>query len=138
MGLSSKSGRARTSVTNPDAFAVCDRCGCWENHSKLNWQYQWAGNDTVNLRLLVCSRCYDRPQEQLRSLVLPPDPIPTRDPRLEPFQYDANAGNIAGQGTNNPAGGQDVTNWDQPGATWDTPGNMWDNVDQDVPAEVPD
>lgn len=138
MGMSSLSGHARTSISNPDPFAVCDICGNWWNHSRLNWQYQWAGNDVVNLRLLACPDCLDTPNEQLRSLVLPPDPIPTKDPRLEPFQYDANAGNIAGQGTNNPSGGSPFNNWDQPGANFDHSGQMWDNVNQDVPAQVPD
>lgn len=135
MGLSSHSGHARTSITNPDSFAVCDICAQWWNHSKLSWQYQWAGNTTVNLRLLACPTCVDVPNEQLRSLVLPPDPIPTKDPRLEPFQQDANAGNLSGFGYQNGLSGQNgpVTNWDQAGATWDTPGNKWDTVNQDVP-----
>lgn len=140
MGLSSKSGKATTSIMNPDSFAVSDRDGAWRNHSKMVWQYQWQGASLVNTRILVGEDEVDIPNEQLRSLVLPPDPIPTQDPRLEPFQQDANAGNLSGYGYQNAANSTPfpVTNWDQPGQNWDTPGTMWDNVDQDVPAEVPD
>lgn len=123
MGWSSKSGRARTSLTSPDAFAVCDLSGIWDNHSRMSWQYQWAGNQLVNLKLLVCDEYKDVPNEQLRNLVLPPDPIPTKDPRLEPFNYDANPST--------------VVNWDTPGANWDTPGGQWDNQILGT-SEVPD
>ena len=79
MGLSSKSGFACTDLDNPVAFKVCDRCGRWRNGNDLVWQYQFAGNDLLNLRLLVCfDRCNDVPQQQLRSIVLPPDPIPKK------------------------------------------------------------
>lgn len=132
MGWSSRSGEARTSLTNPIAFKVCDRCARWRNATDLVWQYEWAGNMLTNLRLLVCrDHCYDTPQEQQRNLVLPPDPIPTKDPRLEPFQYDANPSL--------------VTNWNQPGANWNQPVNQqgvpiasWNNVNQRGGSEVPD
>lgn len=129
MGLSSRSGRAVTALDSLVAFAVCDRCGKWDNHDKLCWQYAWAGNDTVNLRLLVCSECLDDLQDQQRSIVLPPDPVPTRDPRLENFEQDANGGNLSGV---NPAsavspGSNPGIEWDQPGQDYDTPaGQQWD------------
>lgn len=130
MGMSSLSGKARTDVNNPVAFKVCDRCGAWRNGNELTWQHQWAGNALQNLRILVCRDiCLDEPQEQIRSIVLPPDPVPTRDPRLEPFAQDANGGNLAGSSPlvyNGVPGSNPVTNWDQPGITWDTPGEMWD------------
>lgn len=140
MGMSSLVGHASTDIGNPIASAICDICGFRYNHNKLNFEHEWAGNDVINLRLLACPTCLDTPNEQLRSLVLPPDPIPTKDPRLEPFAQDANAGNLSGYGYQNAANSTPypVTNWDTPGQYWDTPGTMWDNVDQDVPAEVPD
>ena len=88
MSYASLSGRARTSSTRPQAFAVCDRCGFWNNHYKLRWQYDYAGTSLVNQRLLVCSRCLDRPQQQLRAIVLPADPVPIINPRVEPFALD--------------------------------------------------
>jgi hypothetical protein len=38
-----------------------------------------------NIRLLVCHDCYDTPQQQLRAIVLPADPVPVDNPRIENF-----------------------------------------------------
>ncbi len=88
MGYASISGRARTSVSRPRAFAVCDRCGTWNNHVNLQWQFQWQGTSLTNLRLLVCRSCLDVPNQQLRAIVIPADPVPVRFPRTEPFESD--------------------------------------------------
>lgn len=89
MGYASRSGRARTSARNPQAFAVCDRCAIWYNHVNLRWQYDWAGASLINKRLLVCDTCYDDPQNQLRAIVLPADPTPIINPRTEPYAWDS-------------------------------------------------
>jgi len=88
MGYASRSGRARTSARNPRAFAICDRCALWYNHYQLKWQYDWAGASMINKRILVCDTCYDEPQEQLRAIVLPADPMPIINPRVEPYAWD--------------------------------------------------
>lgn len=88
MGYASLSGRARTSSRNPQAFGVCDRCALWYNHVNLKWQYDWAGASLINKRILVCDTCYDTPQNQLRAIVLPADPMPVVNPRTEPYEYD--------------------------------------------------
>lgn len=88
MGFSSLSGRARTSSRNPQAFGVCDRCGIWYNHSSLRWQFDWAGASLINKRILVCNPCYDTPQNQLRAIILPADPVPILNPRTEPAFND--------------------------------------------------
>lgn len=88
MGYASLSGRARTSSRNPRAFGVCDRCGIWYNHHQLKWQFDWAGASLINKRILVCDICYDTPQNQLRAIVLPADPVPVVNPRTEPVEYD--------------------------------------------------
>lgn len=88
MGYASKAGRAHTSVRRPQAQAVCDRCGIWTQHVKLSWQFDWAGTSLVNKRLLVCQRCMDKPQQQLRAIILPADPVPIRNPRTESFIED--------------------------------------------------
>lgn len=89
MAYASISGRAYTSMSDPRAFAVCDRCGIWYNHYKLTWQYDWAGQSLVNKRILVCPTCLDRPQQQLRAIVLPADPVPIIQPRPELSQAGA-------------------------------------------------
>jgi len=42
----------------------------------------YAGAGMINKRILVCSGCEDRPQAQLRSLILPADPVPIQNPRV--------------------------------------------------------
>lgn len=88
MGYASRSGRAQTSARRPRAFGVCDRCAIWYNHDQLRWQYDWAGASLVNKRILVCRTCYDEPQQQLRAIVVPADPVPIINPRVEPFAFD--------------------------------------------------
>jgi hypothetical protein len=65
------------------------RCGRWYNRVDLRDQLQWGGASLINLRIYVCQDCYDRPQEQLRAIALPADPIPIRYPLPEPFDYDS-------------------------------------------------
>lgn len=88
MGYASRSGRARTSAKNPQAFAICDRCAIWYNHVNLRWQYDWAGASLINKRILVCNTCYDTPQSQLRAIIIPADPVPIVNPRVEPYAWD--------------------------------------------------
>jgi len=54
----------------------------------MSWQYQWAGNQLINLGSLVCEHCVDVPQEQLRTIILPPDPSPLFNARPEPYTID--------------------------------------------------
>lgn len=86
MAYASRSGKARTSRISPQAHAICDRCGGRYNHVDLAWQYDWAGASIINKRILVCNRCMDNPQQQLRAIVLPADPVPILNPRPEQFE----------------------------------------------------
>lgn len=113
MGYASRSGRARTSAKDPRAFAVCDRCGMWYNHHRLQWQYDWAGASLINKRILVCNTCYDQPQNQLRAIVVPADPTPIINPRTEPYAYDSsNTRQVSGYNTTNAATGIPVPGGD--------------------------
>ena len=85
MGYASKLGRARVSPSNPQAAAVCDRCGGVFNHVDLSFQYDWAGAAMIKKSILVCRTCMDRAQPQLRSIVLPADPPPIMNPRPENY-----------------------------------------------------
>jgi len=99
-------GRAKVSTRSPDPFAICDNCGFLYNHSELRFQLQWSGNKLVNLRQLVCRRCNDIPQTQLRAIVLPADPMPVLNPRVQNYQAavtDYRA--TSGQNTVNPTTG---------------------------------
>ena len=89
MGYASISGQAITNPDSPRAFGVCDRCGRWFNHHKLNWQFDYRGRSLANLRILVCSDCNDTPQNQLRPRIIPPDPMPIMNARVGTVCGDA-------------------------------------------------
>ena len=113
MGYASQSGRARTSATNPQAHAICDRCGFRYNHVNLKWQYDWAGASLINKRILVCNTCYDEPQEQLREIVVPADPMPIINPRVQDFvTAEQNTRVTSGQNTTDPVTGIPIINGD--------------------------
>jgi hypothetical protein len=79
-------GRASVSSNNPRAFGICDRCGFLYNHNRLQWQFDYAGAGLINKRILVCNPCNDVPQAQLRAIVLPADPVPIMNPRVQDYQ----------------------------------------------------
>lgn len=80
-------GRASVSARNPRAFGICDRCGFLYNHDQLQWQFDWAGASLINKRILVCDTCNDEPQSQLRAIVLPADPVPIQNPRIQDYNF---------------------------------------------------
>lgn len=72
----------------PVAFAQCDRCSKWRNRPDLIAQNEWAGTHLFDTGILVCKdTCYDTPNEQMRTIVLPPDPLPVINARPPNFQY---------------------------------------------------
>jgi hypothetical protein len=67
----------------------------------------------MNIRLLVCDTCYDMPQEQLRAIVIPADPIPIQNPRTQDFvTAETNTRATSGQNTVDPTTGIPVVNGD--------------------------
>lgn len=80
--------RAAVDPTSPRAWATDDRSGFIGNHENLRWQYEWAGNQLVNLRILIFDDEYDRPQRQLGTIIIPPDPPPIIQARVEQYNID--------------------------------------------------
>lgn len=79
-------GRGRVNSRYPQALAVCQRCGFTYNRVDLAPQYQWAGVKLQNLELYVCrTECMDVPQPQIKSIVIPPDPVPVYRPFPEQY-----------------------------------------------------
>lgn len=106
-------GRARVSTRNPRAFGICDRCGFLFNHVNLQWQYDWAGASLINKRILVCDECLDTPQQQLRAIVVPADPVPILNPRVQDYATaEINTRATSGQNTVDPKTGIPVVNGD--------------------------
>lgn len=81
-------GHVIVDPTAPEAMGICDRCGGAYGLRQLAWQFGWVGTILQNLRILVCPTCLDVPQEQLRTLILPPDPMPVMNARPEQFLLD--------------------------------------------------
>lgn len=72
---------APTSARQPEPTGICARCSFYYKLSQLEEQWEWAGPQLYNKRILVCRRtCLDRPNEQLRTIVIGPDPIPPSRP----------------------------------------------------------
>lgn len=113
MAYASQAGRARTNARSPEAHAICDRCGFRYNHVNLRWQYDWRGSTLQNIQLLVCNSCYDDPQQQLRAIVVPADPVPISNPRIQDFvTAETNKRGTSGQNTVDPITGIPVINGD--------------------------
>ena len=152
-------GRAQVSSRNPRAFGICDRCGFLYNHDRLKWQMDWAGASLINKKLLVCSTCYDVPQQQLRAIIIPADPVPIMNPRVQNYAAAATNNRVTSgqnsvdfrtgipipggdtritqdddtrvtQQTGEPPGGLNERPGTDPNAPGDaTPGLPYDNVD---------
>lgn len=113
MAYASQAGRARTNARSPQAHAICDRCGFRYNHVNLRWQFDWRGAALQNIRLLVCNSCYDEPQQQLRAIVVPADPVPISNPRIQDFVVaETNTRATSGQNTVDPITGIPIINGD--------------------------
>jgi hypothetical protein len=72
---------AYASIDKPTPWFVCDRCGFRKMKSESAWQFDYRGLQLQNLRVLVCQICLDKPQPQLKPIIIGPDPVPVKDPR---------------------------------------------------------
>ncbi len=70
---------------NPRGYGECDYCGHFYNLETLEYQTEWMGAAIKRTGFRQCPECLDKPQEQLRTIVLPPDPIPLKDPRPDKY-----------------------------------------------------
>jgi hypothetical protein len=66
---------------SPEALGICDYTGFVHNRKDLIKQMEWRGNALVWTGFFVGRDYADVPNEQLRPPLLPPDPVPIRNPR---------------------------------------------------------
>jgi hypothetical protein len=92
-------GQAEVDADHPRAFGKCDRCGDQCNLVNLRPQMQYAGPTLVNTGWLVCETCLDEPNPGLRTVIIPPDPMPVRNARFEPWEIEEGT---AGRSFNQP------------------------------------
>ena len=78
--------RARVDPNWPEAWATDDRTGFVGNLVDLQWQMEWAGNRLINTRILTYDP--DKPQRQLGTVFLPPDPPGKLNARPEQYAID--------------------------------------------------
>lgn len=79
---------ARVNPSSPVATGVCDRCNFQWPLPELRWQHDWRGNALVKLGVRVCPKCMDKPFIHNRPIILPPDPMPVKDPRPENYTVE--------------------------------------------------
>jgi hypothetical protein len=77
--------RTSTNTRSPRGWGTCDRSGFITNHEKLVWQFEWAGTQLINKRILVAPDMLDKPQRQLGTIILPPDPVSLLQARPEQY-----------------------------------------------------
>lgn len=78
----------RVDPQDPQGAGQCDLCGRWYQLRELSDQVEWAGTHLYSFQSLRCKDCYDVPQEQLRTIILPPDPPPLLNARVPDFDYE--------------------------------------------------
>lgn len=79
---------ARTNPRSPRGWATCQRCGFVFNLYKLETQMGWRGTQLLPLNLQVDHKCLDKPQRQLGTIILSPDPVPLFNALPEPYSID--------------------------------------------------
>lgn len=84
-------GRARVDSKRPQAFGVCDRCATVYNLVDLGYEEDWRGNRIMRTGFRVCRSCMSIPAPFLRTVILPPDPVPVKDPR--PLNFSGSRSN---------------------------------------------
>lgn len=67
----------------PTALGICDYTGFVFERRDLVRQMEWRGNALVWNGFYVGKPYADEPNQQNRPPILPPDPVPVRDPRLQ-------------------------------------------------------
>lgn len=76
----------RFNARDPAAIAICDGCGFLVQHNTLREKMEYRGGMTpVGTGLMVCPRCDDVPNPYGQLQVLPPDPVPVRNPRPDVY-----------------------------------------------------
>ena len=80
--------RTITDPTNPRAWGTSDRNGHIGQHARMRFQFDWAGTQLINRRILVHEDELDQPQRQLGTIILPPDPLPIMNARPENYAID--------------------------------------------------
>lgn len=102
-------GRARIDPNNPQRTSLCMRCGTLYNLVDLAPQMQWAGQGLIDTGFRVCPSCFDVPNPNERTLILPPDPPPSFYVLPNAFPMDDTGNGITLDMTSITLSDQDIT-----------------------------
>lgn len=80
--------RARTNPSAPAGWATDDRSGFIGQSRDLIEQVQWRGTRLLGTGIMTLPDFLDRPQPQLSTIILPPDPVPLANARPENYPAD--------------------------------------------------
>lgn len=80
--------RASVDSSAPQAWGTSDRNGMIGTQARMQFQFEWRGTQLVSKHILVHSDELDIPNRQLGTIVLPPDPLPIMNARVEPYYID--------------------------------------------------
>lgn len=100
---------------NPRALGICDYSGFVHVRSEMVKQMEWRGNSLQWTGFYVGKDYADKPNEQGRPPILPPDPVPVPQPRVPMGQI--NTWNMNSLG-----------NWNACYLPWNTIGTLSDGV----------
>jgi len=87
MSYRPKGKHVRIDASAPRALGICDYTGFVFNRVDLIRQMEWRGNALVWTGFYVGKPYADVPNAQLILPILPPDPVPVREPRLPQGSY---------------------------------------------------
>lgn len=79
---------ARVDPTSPRGWATCMRSGFVGNARNLQQQTEWRGLKVLPTGTLAYAPYIDKPQRQLGSNILSPDPVPLVNARPEQYPAD--------------------------------------------------
>lgn len=68
-------------LSKKGGLAFCDRTGFVCNRADLRKQMRWAGTGLVWTGLYVHKDFLDIPNPSMKTIILPPDPVPIKEPR---------------------------------------------------------
>lgn len=68
---------------SPYALGICDKSGFVFRRIDMVKQMEWRGNALIWTGFIVGKPFVDTPNAQLKPPILPPDPVPVQNPRLQ-------------------------------------------------------
>lgn len=79
---------ARTNPRSPRGWATDEKSGFIGNQEDMQLQYEWRGLRLMPTGIRTLRQYLDKPQRQLGTIILSPDPVPLQNARPEQYPID--------------------------------------------------